>query len=325
MTLRLWTIGAAALLAAVAACVVRQGDEPTSTNASSIEGGDPVNQDSNPVSILFPLSTVMVKTVHYLDDGGTDTESCTGEILTPNKILTAAHCYPTDETQVYLYPYGADAGTKPLPTPIVASGAPAIQPGAELCDVNQISSCYSNTPSTHFADLAVVPISSTINPPYHPVVLGPRGSFAASHPQGDGVKSPSSWEVGTGLMNEWISGCVKNAATLNASRSMQWVAMYHLPGNDNTGMFSVPTLWGDRGDSGGPVYEYAAGPVPSGPLAYNLILVGTLSSRTPKKCVPGATDYTVQYTSVEYGDNYDWLVNQGASVVTDVRSFGASL
>ena len=44
-------------------------DEDTASSEAPIEGGNPINQAANPVSSLFPLSTVRLRTMFPLADG----------------------------------------------------------------------------------------------------------------------------------------------------------------------------------------------------------------------------------------------------------------
>jgi hypothetical protein len=325
-----------ALLAAAAfagACVDTQPFGHVGAVTSSIEDGQPINTGVDPVAGMFPLSTVNLVTPVTLADGGSDYHFCTGVILTPTKILTAAHCGTGPTTAVFLYPLGNHQGAEPRSDTdgiFFASGSPEVPDGLTLStclDLKNSSpdSCDSSVPSPHLADLAVLPLDRAIPAPYAPVVLGPRGSYATTHPPADGGPLPDSWTVGTGHMNVLANGCVENASTGNSIREMEWVATPCLPSSDAAGLIQLSIMITGVGDSGGPMFELLPGLQKFGPLASNLMLVGLVSAGT--KCTPGFANiaHIDVFTSVEYPDNYDWLVNkEGAQPAPNVATFGAS-
>jgi Trypsin len=305
------------------------GDESSpdtiGSTESPIEGGEVVNGTADPVSRLFPLSTVNLRTMVTLPDGGVQGRRCTGVILSSTKILTAAHCKVNSTTQVYLYPTTVNGGALPTGTVVNASGTtPAVQTGV-VCDPDVPGSvpatCYasSNGGGSHFADLAILTLASSIplapSGPYQQVGLAPRDSFTAN---------VASWAVGTGWMNFLKSGC--DAGAQNPSYSMQWVATDLLSGSDNGGIIYTRIVYGDPGDSGGPIYQ--KGRTFIGPLlpgTYNLILVGILSDLPRSPCSNTNPIIKNEYTSVQQPDNYDWITQQGGVVSPYITSFGASL
>jgi hypothetical protein len=265
--------------------------------AETADRGDPINESFNPVSNLFPLSTVAVNT-----PGGA---RCTGEILSATKILTAAHCKVDSTTTVAFYATTPGAGPLPTGTTIAASSdaAVALQPDV-VCDPDVEGSfpdtCYSGSGSErHYADLAVLTLASEIPAPYVPIALGPRGGFSE-------VSTP--WEVATG--QGW---------------SMQWAPASYRSDSDSLGLFTMQATFGLPDDAGGPVYQYASDTGAVVPGTYNLVLAG-VTSNIPS-CAEGSSCSAQlnSYTSAAYPANYDWLMAQQAPDLQDVATFGASL
>jgi hypothetical protein len=268
----------------------------------TVDRGDPINEGFNPVSSLFPLSTVTLETP--------GSPGCTGVILSDTKILTAAHCKPGPTTTVRLY--GTTAGSGALiagpPLPPSTSVAVEVQPGV-VCDPTVTGSvpdtCYTGSGSArHYADLAVVTLDALIPAPYVPVALGPRGSFTANY----GKKT--SWQVATG-----------------GGGAMRWAPTYYaLSNNDNVGYFTMTSPFGLPGDTGGPVYQYATNTTPVASGVYNLILLGLTSTIGPDQGGSATSNtHVTTYTSVVYPDNYDWIIGQGGAAASDVATFGSTL
>ncbi len=192
----------------VPGCTVQATPDSVGTTQSAIEGGDLINQGSNPASSLFPLSTVGVVSTWTDSSGVAWDKHCTGEILSPTTILTAAHCKPNKTTKIFLYPSMPGAGALPLSFSLPASHTvlPAVQPGV-VCDADVAgsfpSTCYRNGGAgKHYADLAVDTLAAPIPGAYayHSVILGASGSFKTSAPLG-------SWAVGTGEMDVLMNWC----------------------------------------------------------------------------------------------------------------------
>jgi hypothetical protein len=300
----------------VCACVAPSSQEslplePTSSIQSPIESGDTINDPDNPVSSLFPVSTVHLSTQVTLPDGGLGDWDCTGVILTPMQVLTAAHCAANSTTVVSFYGTTRGAGPGPNGVTINASGTipPAVEPGV-VCSAfvpgSYPATCYSPNAGGHFADLEVVTLSSAIKAPYLAVTLGRAGVYAAASHR-------PSWEVGTGLMNLRKNGWDAAEPVLNSALLMEWVPTT-LVASDADGSFLSTQLYGDPGDSGGPVYQYAitaSGASPVAPGTYNLILVGILSGMLgPNFSEDGKLTYANRYTSVEEPDNAAWLQSE---------------
>src|SRR4051812_22634422 len=101
------TLLASGLLVATLACACVEhapGDSSrTDSTSSPIEGGEPINKAGYPTSTQFPQSTVLL-TTPFQAPTGLRNRFCTGVILTPTKILTAAHCLVGPTTVVSFYP-----------------------------------------------------------------------------------------------------------------------------------------------------------------------------------------------------------------------------
>jgi hypothetical protein len=343
------------------ACVGSAPDElppgPIGSSQSSIEGGDFINDPANPISSLFPISTVHVSTPGTKPDGGIGEIRCTGTLVSPTQILTAAHCPVSQQTSIDFYSTTPGGGANPI-LPVSALGAKFSYPpgvcapaqfgvpfaGPTTCTDYNFYTCPAGTGCDEtngtFSDLAVITLSAPITGPYKPVQLGPVALFAGSY------DLFPTYEVGTGLMNVFASGGrytyddagnttgelwdASNAAVRNASDSMQWVPMVLTPrdggtNNDNDGSFKALLHYSDHGDSGGPVFQYVS-PTPVDAASFplmgnnNFVLLGVCHGRTP--------DGTQSvFTSVENTVNNAWLhrvlVGQPPSV--SITTFGASL
>ena len=305
-----------ALAASAPACTGHSSLESTASTGEAIEAPRPINDPTNPISSQFPLSTVNLVT-----PVGAQNAYCTGVILTPTKILTAAHCGVGSTTIARFY--ATNPGGSDLPRAdfqiSAAGGASVAKPPGVACEPRRgdafPETCYSTFgSSSHYADLAVLTLSSAIPIPYKPVVLAARGSFGAMQ------ALTTSWAVGTGRMDWVAAGCPDGGGSLNAPRKMAWAPIFSLGATDSSGSFTTGLINADRGDSGGPMFQLAASAGPT----MALVVVGILSDRTTTDCTLAGSN---TYTSVEYGDNYDWIVSQGGSSKPkpSIETFGASL
>jgi hypothetical protein len=314
-----------AIIGAVAAPIgcsgADDGSEPLGTIASPIENGKPINNGVDPVSSMFPRSTVMVRTP-LLNDAGAPTftdagrprgSQCTGEIIGPDRILTAAHCLPNSQTQIYLYPTDVDGGSTPIDggniPAIPLAGNPAFPPGIQPDEHKPNVTFLSGGV---YADMAVLTLGYPVPSNYAKVVLGRPGPDAY-----EATRTSSSWAVGAGLMNLFSLGhcdAGANPAIKNRSHQMMWTPVDPLNPLDASADFGEFTVLSqtDPGDSGGPIYQLATeadgGLCPVGPDSFNLVLIGILSQGP---CGPVGSDI---YTNVTNQTNSTWLVNQGATV-----------
>lgn len=262
--------------------------------STEIRGGVPVNGRPNPISALFPLSTVQILTA-------SNTSQCTGVILSSTKILTAAHCQPDSTTTVVFYgptgatPVGDTIGcgniclagqgkvTVAMPDGVTgAGGLASIFTGGGLKDTNG-----------NWADLAVLtlPVEIPETLPWGSVGITPSNSFAA-------IRSNASWAVGTGDENDQP----------NPKDTMEWVAGSIGSADDSPGYFETDTVITDQGDSGGPLFQLTT--TPGGGLG-DLVLVGILTGQA------GAIRRFAadRYTSVGFPSNYTWIQQQLATGV----------
>jgi hypothetical protein len=295
----------------------------TGSASQAIEGGHFINDEADVVSTLFPLSTVNVR----INVGTSAAKSCTGVLIAADKVLTAAHCtYGTggvlmDDLTVAFYTPGIGGGAAPVATtaqvvPQTSVAKPPNVTCAPWPPGDPPASCFSNGV---YADLAVLTLTTPVGSPWRPVYLAPKGAVAALVAA---KTSRASWEVGTGYENYDKPHCqgildddlpdpVKNAARL-----MQWVPVASFSNGGATGIIS-DNVYGDRGDSGGPLYQYAG-------IGDHLALLGTLSLSAYGCSVVQYTHYN-RYPDVTEPSNYDWLVAHGATEMPTTGSFGGAL
>jgi hypothetical protein len=115
-------------------------------------------------------------------------------------------------------------------------------------------------------------------------------------------------------------------AVENDKHAMEWVptVLWHPGGsNDDKGSFVTLVHYTDRGDSGGPLYQYAA-PADAGPSdagVYDLVLIGVLHGIT-------ADGLRSEYTSVENAVNNAWILGEIQTAMhapaPNVATFGAA-
>jgi V8-like Glu-specific endopeptidase len=274
--------------------------------AAEEERGQSINEGSDPIASVIPLSTVRIET-----DG---TDGCTGVILSATKLLTAAHCKIDDSTEILFYPTTDGAGASPAhlyPSSMIAS---VTRPTGVLCDPSVDGSfpttCYAERDSASssepvYADFAVVQLTGAVPDGYFPVVLGASGSYASR-------STETMWQAGTG------------------DGSMQWGPVYDSTSSDDTGSFATTSFYGLRGDSGGPVFRYAAGTASAdggdGGAPPPLELVGIASDIGPCAATcPAACDaHRDSFSSAVQASNFAWLVAHGGSPVPATSSFGAA-
>ncbi len=147
--------------------------DPVGSTQSQIEGGRVINDAANPVSSQFPLSTVNIATPAVKPDGTPGRARCTGEIVSPTQILTAAHCPLSSNTVIGLYSTTPGTGADPI-SPLSTSGATfAFPPGVCIqttagipfaggltCAESNFYTCPAGTGCNEtngtFADLALI-------------------------------------------------------------------------------------------------------------------------------------------------------------------------
>jgi hypothetical protein len=277
--------------------------------------GYPINDGPDPISSVFPVSTVS------LESPGR--KGCAGVVLTSRKILTAAHCGVGPTTIAHFFPAGAKLGNRPIASIPAASTMTATQ--GVTCDPfapdnAYPANCFTNTGSTgayHNADLAVLTLSADVPSGFVPVVLGPRGIT------GQGVEElPTWWEVAVGDQKQ-----------IDINSRMMWAPVtYEADPSDSIvsqGWFYVDSVFGLGNDSGGPVYQAPAagagtGTGGEGAVFMNMKLVGIVTDVDPNCATGTSCIHQNAVVSVTFPDNYDWLVGLGGSALSRVASFGAS-
>jgi hypothetical protein len=335
--------------AATAACALQtsadDGQGSMGTSATPIEGGRVINAGSDSIAMLVPYYTVWISS------------GCTGVIVSPNQILTAAHCQVDDSTDVEFYPLWPSTGNTPNPSPTlqIDTTKTLVEQGVN-CPSDLGTGCYSyQGSSTHYADIQILTLTDNVPSGYLPAMLGVSGSYSTANL--GGVLNGAMWLVGTGNMNMDQARCpaksTSNTTTVyNLNHVMEWVALdglsssdtnatVALPGGGGTlqwpggstasgvGMFTTSlrgVAYSDPGDSGGPVFQYQLIGSKS-----KLVLVGIESGGID--CTHASTgSYIDWYTSVVYGDNYTWLTDNIPSLkpaitasTQSVTTFGAAL
>jgi hypothetical protein len=310
------TLIASALVAAALfqGCTAHLAPESIGSVGDAIEGGHLINDDSDPVSKRIPLSTVGI--LNRVTKGGVTTDyRCTGVILSTWKVLTAAHCVG-GEVRAYFYPVGTGAGASRQGSFIMLAN-PVKPAGIDCHERAGVSTppadCFLANGT--YADIAVLNFvtqlpAPTATSPWKPAWLAPRGSFATS------VKPTfARWAVGAGRMNSVTLGCADGGgvpdADLNPSNLMEWVAVSNLSLSRSSVISMSPSV-ADRGDSGGPIYQYAGN-------GQNLAVTAT-AAWLSGSC---ASVWDNWYVDVTQPDNYDWIVHQGATETPATASFGA--
>ncbi len=261
--------------------------------------GAPVNGGGDPVSSLFSKYTVRLQTK--------GSGACTGVILSPTTVLTAAHCKVDDSTVVKLYNLAVTGLATATSATIPVAPTPGGIPDGVKCNPTLTGSfpsqCYtggssSTQTSAVYADLQVVTLQSSLPDGYVPVVLGARGSYSA---RSSGV----SWQVVAG-----------------DPRSMRWGPAYDVTGTDADGSFTMQSPFGLPSDSGSPIFQYADPAKKDSDVV--LLGIGSAMGHCQAACPDDCSSHTNTFTSVVEGDNYDWQLAQNAAATPADDSYGAA-
>jgi hypothetical protein len=335
-------------LAVAAACAVpsrsdnsNPGSETAGSKQSSIERGDNINRSDSPESSQFPRSTVRLATKGKDPKTGEDvTGYCTGVIISPTQIITAAHCELNATTTVGLYPTAPGTGVFPIQPLLATTGATfSYPPGVTCYPPNNVciplyytcpGGAHCNATNGTFADIAIITLANPIGAPYVAAPLGAAGSFDTTYDRF------SVWAVGTGMINVFASGGhftyddagvvngiwtdPDNSTLANDDGAMSWVpvVLWQPPNgnNDDKGFFTGLEIYADPGDSGGPLYQFY-----NRPGDYKLILVGVLHG------MDDSFQHS-QWTSVENQVIHDWITSVlkpgPPGGTAGVASFGAA-
>ena len=275
--------------------------------------GSPINNNVDPISSVFPLSTVGLETP--------GTPGCTGVLLTSNSVLTAEHCNVGPTTIAHLYVSDPKGGSLPT-VDIPADSSATVATQGVTCQTSDLTfpqSCFLPNKSgvgSHNADLAVLTLSQTVPIAFSPVVLGAKGYGAQGLPA---ATLPTLWEVTTG-----------GPQIISSKSREEWAPVTYEQSSDTDqpqGYFFVHSIYGMLGDYGGPVFQ-----APSlssddagtdGGIFTDMKLLGLVADIPP--CLSGDTcDHLNMVVTVTQPDNYDWLVGLGGSPVSALATFGAS-
>ena len=211
-----------ALTAAVQACAMdptREGapSEATGSIAEAIVAGNFINTPVNPVAFRFPASTVRVASASGW---------CTGTILGPTKVITAAHCV---HPNMSVYQYNVYADTTALGSPNqIAMAIPVMANPATLV-----------TSGSTFADLAVLTLTTPLPSTFTPIALAAPGSYVP--PVGR-----SAWAVGVGNHDGKYNG---------PNFPMKWAPTTPVSPDDRLGYITTKEIVTNEGDSGGPLFQ----------------------------------------------------------------------
>ncbi len=263
--------------------------------------GQPSNDPANPMSGVFPYSTV-----NLLSGAGT---KCTGVILSSTTILTAASCRMDESTEITFFPTQQTPDLQAVRGSVVSVDVP---PGV-VCDPTVTGSfpatCYTGASSGSasdavYADLAVLTLADPVPDGYTPVLLGSSGSDPS---ESTSSATPVSWQV---------------AATRT---SMTWAPAYDVIGGTIAGSFAAQSVFGLAEDSGDLLLQPSAdfdndAATPPPPLLVGIAsAIGACRDQCPASC----DSHLNSFTSVVDPVNYAWLQSYGASPAPAAATFGA--